>query len=225
MPRSLRVALSFLAGAAIFVALPLLAWGPGDPRGFLADAARAAYVALAVALNAYASVVVPEVGKPRAAARRTVPRQRIAVRLLQALPLAIVLWGPYADRRALAVIGWPWVRWAGVACYAAGFLLMHAAEARLGRLFSVQVAIQAGHRLVTDGPYRFVRHPRYLGIVVFAAGLALVFRSWPGLVLAGAVKVVLLWRIRDEEALMAEEFGDEWSAYAERTWRLVPLVY
>jgi len=225
VPTPIRLALTFLAGAAIFVGLPLLAWGPGEAGGFLANPARAAYVALALGLNAYASVMIPEVGKPRARSRRLVARQRIAVRLLQVLPLAIVAWGPYADRRALAVIPWPSVRWAGVAMYAAGFLLMHWAEAHLGRLFSVQVAIQEGHTLVTDGPYRLVRHPRYLGIIVFAAGLALVFRSWPALVLAVAIKLVLLWRIRDEEALMAGEFGDEWTAYARRSWRLVPGVY
>ncbi len=225
MSRPVGVALTFLMGTAIFVALPLAAWGPGDPGGFLANPARAAYVALALGLNGYASVMIPEVGKRREAARRTVARQRLAVRLLQALPLAIVLWGPFADRHALAVIPWPGARWAGVALYAAGFLLMHWAEAHLGRLFSVEVAIQDGHRLVTDGPYRLVRHPRYLGIIAFAAGIALVFRSWPGLVLAAAIKLVLSGRIRDEEALMADEFGDEWAAYARRSWRLVPHVY
>jgi protein-S-isoprenylcysteine O-methyltransferase Ste14 len=220
-----RVALTFAVGSAIFVALPLLAWGPGDLGGFLADPARAAYVTLALALNAYASVRIPEVGKPRGKAQRVVRRQRFAVLLLQVVPLAIVAGAPCCDRRGLAVISWPEVRWAGVALYAAGFLLMHRAEAHLGRLFSVQVAIQERHRLVTDGPYRLVRHPRYVGIIVFVAGLALVFRSWPALALAAVVKLVLLWRIRDEEALMAEEFGAEWDAYARRTWRLAPFVY
>ncbi len=225
MSTPVRVALTFLLGTAIFVALPLLAWGPDDVPAFFSEPARAAYVALALTLNAYASVKIPEVGKARDRAERVVARQRLAVRLLQILPLAIVLWGPYGDRRGLAVIPWPAARWAGVALYAAGFLLMHRAEAHLGRLFSVQVAVQEGHRLVTDGPYRLVRHPRYLGIIAFAAGLALVFRSWPALALAVAVKLVLLWRIRDEEALMAEEFGEEWAAYARRSWRLLPWVY
>ncbi len=225
MPIAVRVALTFLAGTAIFIALPLASWGADDVSGLLSQPARAAYFAAVVVLNAYASVRVPEFGKPRAQARRVVSRQRLAIRLLQVLPLLLLAGAPFCDRRGIAVIPWPRVRWAGVALYVAGFLLMHLAEAHLGRLFSLEVAIQDAHRLVTDGPYRLVRHPRYLGIVLFAAGLALVFRSWPALALAVAIKLVLLWRIRDEEALMADEFGAEWAAYARRSWRLLPGVY
>jgi protein-S-isoprenylcysteine O-methyltransferase Ste14 len=56
-------------------------------------------------------------------------------------------------------------------------------------------------------------------------GISWVFRSWIGLILTGAVILVLLWRMKDEEALMAEEFGDDWKAYAAHTWRLVPRVW
>jgi protein-S-isoprenylcysteine O-methyltransferase Ste14 len=65
---------------------------------------------------------------------------------------------------------------------------------------------------VTGGPYRY---PRYLGIIVFTTGISLVFRSW----------LALIWRIRDEEALMQRSFGKDWEAYSRRSWRLIPLVY
>jgi protein-S-isoprenylcysteine O-methyltransferase Ste14 len=78
---------------------------------------------------------------------------------------------------------------------------------------------------VTDGPYRYLRHPRYFGIIVFAKGIALVFRSEVGLILVVALFLVLLWRIRDEETLMREEFGPEWEAYAQKSWGLIPFVY
>jgi protein-S-isoprenylcysteine O-methyltransferase Ste14 len=99
------------------------------------------------------------------------------------------------------------------------------AEATLGKQFSVQVTIQEGHRLITDGLYRTLRHPRYLGIVTYNLGVSLVFHSWLGLVLAGALALVLLWRIGDEEALMHKAFGAEWEAYARRSWRVIPFVY
>jgi protein-S-isoprenylcysteine O-methyltransferase Ste14 len=102
---------------------------------------------------------------------------------------------------------------------------MHIAEASLGKQFSVEVAIQTGHSLVTDGLYRYLRHPRYLGIIVFMAGIALAFRSWLALALDGAIVLVLIWRIRDEEALMSREFGSVWEAYVERTWRLLPFLF
>ncbi len=78
---------------------------------------------------------------------------------------------------------------------------------------------------MTEGVYRYLRHPRYLGIVVFTLGFALVFRSGVGLALVPAETFVLLWRIGDEEALLRSEFGPAWDAYAERSWRLVPFVF
>lgn len=226
MRYGLRAGLTFLIGAALFAGLPLTAWGWSAWRGFLADPARAAYLALALLLNLVISCRMPEVGKARERAKTTVARQRWAVVALQLLALSLVLVPPFCDRRALAVLpGAEGLRFAGLALYVGGLLLMHWTQAHLGRQFSVQVAIQDGHRLVTDGPYRRVRHPRYLGILLFSSGLALVFRSALGLAAAVATAAVLLWRIRDEEALMSAEFGPEWEAYARRTRRLLPWVW
>lgn len=83
----------------------------------------------------------------------------------------------------------------------------------LGKQFSLQVTIQENHKLITEGPYRCIRNPRYLGIVLFNLGLALI------------LVVVLLWRIRDEEALMHQTFGVVWEAYTTRSWHLIPYVY
>jgi len=102
---------------------------------------------------------------------------------------------------------------------------MNWAEAKLGKQFSIQATIQEGHTLVTEGLYRHVHHPRYLGIIVSNVGLSLVFRSWLALVLVAVLTGVLLWRIHDEEALMRQEFGAEWQSYSSRSWRLVPFVY
>ena len=226
MPRPLRVLITFLVGSALFVGVPLVAWGVGDARGFLAEPARAGYVALVLALNLLAAWRIPEIGGSPRQPAATVRRQHSAVVLLQVLSIALVVVGPYCDRRAIAVLGGaPIVRYLGFLLYATGFLVMHLAEARLGPQFSVEVAIQPGHTLVTDGLYRHLRHPRYLGIVVFSAGLALVFRSWISLAAVAAVLLVLLWRMHDEEALMRREFGAAWEAYCRRTWRMVPYLY
>jgi protein-S-isoprenylcysteine O-methyltransferase Ste14 len=121
--------------------------------------------------------------------------------------------------------GFEVVPYFGLAFFALGFLGMHWAEAVLDRQFSVYVTLQEDHRLVTGGPYRYLRHPRYLGIIVFPTGISLVFRSWLALILVGALTLALIWRIRDEEALMQRTFGGEWEAYARSSWRLNPLVY
>jgi len=104
-------------------------------------------------------------------------------------------------------------------------MVMNWAEASLGKQFSVQVTLQDGHRLVTDGLYRYLRHRRYLGIIGFNVGIALVFHSWLALVFVAGLVLVLLWRIHDEELLMRQAFGVEWETYTRRSWRLIPFVY
>ena len=95
----------------------------------------------------------------------------------------------------------------------------------LGRRFSGLVAIQPGHELVTDGPYRYVRHPSYLGMMLALAGWALVFRSAVGLAATALGLLVLATRIEAEEALLASQFGEPYEEYRRRTWRLLPGVY
>jgi protein-S-isoprenylcysteine O-methyltransferase Ste14 len=146
--------------------------------------------------------------------------------MLQVISLAIVIGAAYSDRRGAGTFGeGNAIRTLGLVLFVVGFAAMNWAEATLGKQFSVQVTIQDGHMLVTEGLYRYVRHPRYLGIIVYSVGLSVVFRSWLTLVLVAVLIGVLLWRIHDEEALMRQEFGVEWQSYASRSWRLVPFVY
>ena len=95
----------------------------------------------------------------------------------------------------------------------------------LGRRFSGLVAIQNGHRLKTDGLYRFIRHPSYAGLLVSCTGLVLVFRCWIGLFIVAGFLPLLLARIKAEEALLATAFGEEYEVYRRRTWRMVPWLY
>jgi protein-S-isoprenylcysteine O-methyltransferase Ste14 len=78
---------------------------------------------------------------------------------------------------------------------------------------------------VTDGIYRVIRHPSYLGLLVSSFGSALAFRSGVGLLLAALMLVPLIGRIRAEEALLREQFGSDYEAYCARTSRLVPGLY
>jgi len=116
-------------------------------------------------------------------------------------------------------------RWLGVLLAGVGTLFIFWSGVALGRLYSPEVTVQEGHHLVTSGPYRFVRHPRYAGGIALILGMVLVFRSWVGLLVAVAFVAILGLRIRDEEALMRQEFGAEWDAYCRRSWRLIPRVY
>jgi len=220
------IVLVVLVGIILFAGLPLVGWGIADLPGFTAHPARLGYIVLVILLQAFVAIRFPRTGQNQGDGVKLVQRQRLAVLLLQVLSIAIIIVAPYTDRHATAVIDEPdLIRWLGLVLFGFGFLVVSWAEAVLGKQFSVQVTIQEGHQLVTGGLYRFVRHPRYLGIMTFNLGIALVFRSWLALILVAILLVVLLWRIHDEEALMRQEFGAEWDSYAKKSWRLIPYVY
>ena len=135
-------------------------------------------------------------------------------------------WLPaYTDRIEFLTVDGDTVRWIGVVLYLAGGVLRLWPVFVLGRRFSGLVAIQPGHTLVTDGIYRIVRNPSYLGLLVLSLGWALAFRSLVGVVLALINIVPLVARMRSEEALLHAQFGEQYDAYRRRTWRLVPGLY
>jgi protein-S-isoprenylcysteine O-methyltransferase Ste14 len=131
----------------------------------------------------------------------------------------------YTDRKGFAVLDGDGIRWLGVLLFAGGGALRIWPVFVLGNRFSGLVAIQPGHRLVTDGVYGVIRHPSYLGLLVNALGWALAFRSGVGVLLVVLTLIPLLARIRAEEKLLRAHFGGEYDAYCARTSRLIPGVY
>ena len=226
MPKTFRSLIALLFGILIFVGLPLIGWGVSDIQGFLNNPARLGYVVLAILLEAFVVIKLPQVGRNRGEAKKTIQRQRWTVLLMQILSLAIVVFAPYSDHQNATVLGEvEAIRYVGLLLFAFGFVTMNWAEASLGKQFSVQVALQENRQLVTNGLYQYLRHPRYLSIIIFNLGIAFVFRSGLALILVLALTLVLLWRIHDEEAFMLQAFGTDWETYTKRSWRLVPFVY
>jgi protein-S-isoprenylcysteine O-methyltransferase Ste14 len=117
------------------------------------------------------------------------------------------------------------VRYLGLALFVVGSVLRVAAVFVLGRRFSGLVAIQEGHELVTGGLYRVIRHPSYLGLLLGLFGWALVFRSAIGVLVSLLFLPPLVARMNSEEALLESEFGERYSDYRRRTWRLLPFLY
>ena len=96
----------------------------------------------------------------------------------------------------------------------------------LGRSFRTTVEVDTGQQVVDRGPYRWVRHPSYTGILLLMAGLSLVYGNWPALaVLLVLPAGVLIHRIFVEEAALTEVIGRAYTDYAARTKRLVPGVW
>lgn len=113
----------------------------------------------------------------------------------------------------------------GFAVFAGGMLLFVASVVYLKRAFLGDVEPVAD-RLITTGPYRWVRHPLYLSMFLATIGLAVAFRSpWGMLVTLALFIPAGLWRARLEEQALARRFGQEWTDYAATTCFILPPVY
>src|SRR6058998_3624248 len=98
----------------------------------------------------------------------------------------------------------------GVMCLAIGLWLFYRSHADLGTNWSITLEVRAQHRLITQGVYRRIRHPMYSALVLYSVGQALVIPNWiagPSNTVAFAVLFSL--RVRAEEQMMSEAFGDE----------------
>ncbi len=111
-------------------------------------------------------------------------------------------------------------------CLLAGVALRWSAILTLGRLFTVNVAIDRDHSLILVGPFRWVRHPAYSGLLLAFLGVGLSLHNWLSLaVVMVPISLALLYRITVEERALRERFGESYERYAARTYRLVPGVY
>lgn len=210
----------------VYLALPLLGWGLTDLGGFFAEAGRTGFALLTLigaVLAAYQGMVIPE---SRGQPGKRVTRQTVFLIVAGVFGAALLVALPFSDNHGLAVWGQnAGLRIWGVAVLAVGGTIMFWSVMDLGRQYSPEVTIQEEHRLVTTGWYQHLRHPRYLGLILMLLGFALVFRSWPGLIATALAAGALIWRIFDEEKMLRQEFGQEWEAYCQHTWRLIPRVW
>jgi len=120
--------------------------------------------------------------------------------------------------------GWPVI--AGLVIIWVGMAVRIWAVATLGRAFRTTVEVEQGQAVVTRGPYRWVRHPSYTGLLLIAAGFGLAFSTWPGLVLCIVLPAAALrHRIRVEEAELTRVLGDGYRSYQQQTRRLLPGLW
>jgi protein-S-isoprenylcysteine O-methyltransferase Ste14 len=112
----------------------------------------------------------------------------------------------------------------GLAIDVAGTAFFIWARQQLGRNWSQTVSAKEGHELVTSGPYRYVRHPMYIGGLIASIGAAIVCGgAWIFLVIF--LGAIFLWRVGAEDRLLARQFPDEFPAYKSRTKALIPFVW
>jgi len=96
----------------------------------------------------------------------------------------------------------------------------------LGAYYTTTLMTTEGQKVVTSGPYAFIRHPGYLGEIMIWTGFAAVSSNLVLFFLLPAMFVtVYLYRISSEERMLVKELGDDYVRYQDRTRRLIPLVY
>ena len=117
-----------------------------------------------------------------------------------------------------------WTNWLGIAITVGGLGFAIWARAYLGRNWSGVVSVKVGHELVRRGPYRWVRHPIYSGMILALLGTAVVRHQ-----LRGLIAVLLLYagftiKSRIEEQTMTATFGPEYAQYASTTGAIIPKL-
>jgi protein-S-isoprenylcysteine O-methyltransferase Ste14 len=119
-----------------------------------------------------------------------------------------------------------WVRWSGLGIGSLGLLVLCWVQHTLGVNFSATLRLRRGHTLVTNGPYRMVRHPMYTALILLWTGLALLSANWfIGLEVLAGVSGIIRNRAPLEEAMMLESFGDTYREYMGRTGRFLPRLW
>ena len=218
--------LRLIPGIIIFTLLPLAGYGFFSVDNFFSDASRTAFIVLTLCNTFFSAFFVPTEGQQIKSAKTLFPEGKLWFLQFQLMPLLNFIIVPMFDYFGWCTLpGSSALRLAGVAVTAAGFVLMNASVLSLGKLFTVNLTIQDGHRLVQSGVYSRIRHPRYIGILLMSLGLAFVFANTIGLAFTLVNLTNLMLRIGREEKMLANEFGTEWDEYRSRTHRLIPFIY
>jgi protein-S-isoprenylcysteine O-methyltransferase Ste14 len=120
-----------------------------------------------------------------------------------------------------------WVLVFGSIVYFPGMGLVLWGRLALGKNYFVSTGLGAqlfaGHQLITDEPYAFVRHPMYLGLILAAFGSLLIYATWTTLLFA-CFAPLMTFRARREEAVLATEFGEQWQGYCQRVPAFLPRL-
>jgi protein-S-isoprenylcysteine O-methyltransferase Ste14 len=116
--------------------------------------------------------------------------------------------------------------WIGLLLFWAGISLRFWSIRTLGRYFTVIVQTSSDQPVITDGPYRVIRHPSYAALILIVVGVGLFIGNWLSLVsLAAAMTGGLVFRIRVEERALLKNLGDGYRDYAATHKRLVPMIW
>jgi protein-S-isoprenylcysteine O-methyltransferase Ste14 len=182
----------------------------------LADLTLAAWALLEVSVRVRETV--------RGKGRRDRDR---ATRVLIAVTLAAAIGAALLARSGAPALRIPSaLRPAGVVVMWLGLAVRVWAIASLGGSFRTTVEVDPGQTVVSRGPYRWIRHPSYTGLLLIVAGFGLTIGSWPALIACVVIPLpAVVWRIHVEEAELDRVLGEAYRTYASDRARLIPRLW
>jgi protein-S-isoprenylcysteine O-methyltransferase Ste14 len=162
--------------------------------------------------------------------KATERRESLASRLTHLLPLAV----------GAALLAWPQSRWStlafrlwppspaaygiGVALISAGLAFAIWARVHLGGNWSGTVTVKQGHELIRSGPYRYVRHPIYTGLIAALLGTAVASGTVPAVIGLAIIVAAFVRKLRTEEDFMRATFPGEYERYSTEVPALIPFT-
>jgi protein-S-isoprenylcysteine O-methyltransferase Ste14 len=139
-----------------------------------------------------------------------------AVDLSRKIPMARIAFFPVSI----------WTQTAGILLCAAGIALAIWARRILGSNWSGLITLKENHELIRTGPYRFVRHPIYSGIILAVAGTIIAVNpTMRGLLILGVVAIGLKFKSLGEEKILLPEFPEAYPEYKREVKSLIPFLW
>jgi len=140
--------------------------------------------------------------------------------------LSMIVYAINPNWLAFASLPFPiWLRWTGVGIALVGFALLQWSQVTLGKSWSDTPRMMKEQTLITNGPYRSIRHPIYTAFILILGSTLFISSNWlVGLCWAGMTVLEVISRIGFEEALMIEYFGEQYREYIKKTGRLLPRL-
>jgi len=157
-------------------------------------------------------------------------REPIASRLTFVVPallgaLLLLIGHHLTGWLALRLISGGWTRYGiALALVIVGLAFGVWARSILGSNWSGTVTVKVDHELVQSGPYRWIRHPIYTGLLAAVLGSGLAAGRLYGLIAFPLILISIVWKLRVEERWMGAEFGERYERYRRSSWALIPFL-
>jgi protein-S-isoprenylcysteine O-methyltransferase Ste14 len=138
-----------------------------------------------------------------------------------------LLSAPFLNYFGIGVLPWSGViGWAGLIVAALGVGVRLWANHILGEFYTRTLKVTEKQVIVEEGPYKLIRHPGYMGMILLWVGAGLAVGNWLALLLAaGVMFAAYAYRIRSEETMMAASYGEQYQSYQRQTRKLIPFIY